>query len=78
MYLGENNGNLSETKNVICSQPFLKMRKFLLDMGKDFLIISNFCLIEILSETNSLTIMASKKILEISYYVLILSIFFFS
>ena len=41
MYLGENNGNLCETKNVICSQPFLKMRKFLLDMGKDFLIMSD-------------------------------------
>ena len=37
------------------------MRKFLLDVRKDFLIISNFYLVEILSEPNSLTIVASKK-----------------
>ena len=76
MYLGENNGNLSETKNVFYSQPFLKMRKFLLGMRKDFLIMSNFYLVEILSEPNSLTIVTSKKILKMSNYVLILSIFF--
>ena len=35
------------------SQPFLKMRIFLLDMRKDFLIMSNFYLPEILSEPNS-------------------------
>ena len=78
MYLGENNGNLSETKNVFfqhASQPFLKMRKFLLDMRKDFLIMSNFYLVEILSEPNSLTIVTSKNILKMSNYVLILSIF---
>ena len=76
MYLGENNGNLSETKNVFYSQPFLKMRKFLLGMRKDFLIMSNFYLVEILSEPNSLTIVTSKKLLKMSNYVLILSIFF--
>ena len=76
MYLGENNGNLSETKNVIYSQPFLKMKKILLGMKKDFLIMSNFYLVEILSEPNSLTIVTSKKILKMSNYVLILSIFF--
>ena len=62
-------------KNVIYFQPFLKMRKFLLDMRKDFLIMSNFYLVEILSEPNSLTIVTSKKILKMSNYVLILSIF---
>ena len=76
MYLGENIDNLSETKNVIYFQPFLKMRKFLLDMRKDFLIMSNFYLVEILSEPNSLTIVTSKKILKMSNYMLILSIFF--
>ena len=79
MYLGEDNDNLSETKNVFfqhVSQPFLKMRKFLLDMRKDFLIMSNFSLVEILGEPNSLTIVASKKILQMSNYVVILSIFF--
>ena len=79
MYLGEDNDNLSETKNVFfqhVSQPFLKMRKFLLDMRKDFLIMSNFYLVEILSEPNSLTIVTSKKILKMSNYMLILSFFF--
>ena len=80
MYLDENNGNLSETKKMcFCqhvSQPFLKMRKFLLDMRKDFLIVSKFYLVEILSKPNSLTIVTSKKILKMSNYVLILSIFF--
>ena len=78
MYLGENNGNLSETKNVFYSQPFLKlskMRKFLLDLRKDFLIMSNFYLVQILNEPNSLTFVTSKKILKMSSYVLILSIF---
>ena len=51
------------------------MRKFLLDIRKDFLILSNFHLVEILSEPNSLTIVRSKKILKMSNYVLILSIF---
>ena len=37
------------------------MRKFLLDMRKDFLIMSNFYLVEILGEPNSLTIVISKK-----------------
>ena len=79
MYLGENNGNLSETKKVFYSQPFLKMskmRKFLLDLRKDFLIMSSFYLVQILNEPNSLTIVTSKKILKMSSYVLILSIFF--
>ena len=80
MYLGENNDNLSDTK--ICflcrddSPPFLKIRKFLLDMRKDFLIMSKFYLVEILNEPNSLTRVTSKKILKISNYVLNLSIFF--
>ena len=52
------------------------MRKFVLDMRKDFLIMSNFYLVEILGEPNSLTIVTSKKILKMSNYVLILSIFF--
>ena len=60
----------------VSHQPFLKMRKFLLDMRKDFLIMSNFYLVEILGEPNSLTIVTSKKILKMSNYVLILSIFF--
>ena len=37
------------------------MRKFLLDVKKDFLIMNNFYLVEILSEPNSLTIVTSKK-----------------
>ena len=64
MYLGEDNGNLSETKKIFSSARFpnlLKMRKYLLDMTKDFLIMSNFCLVDILSEPNSLTIVTSKK-----------------
>ena len=77
MHLGKNNGNLSETKkNVFYSQPFFKMRKRSLDMRKDFLIMSNFYLVEILSEPNSLAIVASKRILKMSNYVLILSTFF--
>ena len=58
------------------SQPFLKTRKFLPDMRKDFLIMSNFYLVEILSEPNSLTIVTSKKLIKMSNYMLILSIFF--
>ena len=45
-------------------------------MRKDFLIMSNFSLVEILSEPNSLTIVTSKTILKMSNYVLILSCFF--
>ena len=45
-------------------------------MRKDFLIMRNFYLVEILGEPNSLTIVASKKILKMSSYVLILSFFF--
>ena len=48
-------------KNVIYFQPFLKMRKLLLDMRKDFLIISNFYLVEILKEPNNITIVTSKN-----------------
>ena len=44
-------------------------------MRKDFLITSNLHLVEILSKPNSLTIVTSKKILKMSNYVLILSIF---
>ena len=51
------------------------MRKFLLDVRKDFLVMSNFYLVEILGETNSLTIVTIKKILKMRNYVLILSIF---
>ena len=76
MFLCENNVNLSEAKNDFYSQPFLKMRKLLLDMRKDFLIMSNFYLVEILSEPSSLTIVTSKKILKMSNYVFVLSIFF--
>ena len=80
MYLVENNGNLSEIKKCfLCqhvSQSFLKMRKILLDMRKYFLIMSNFYLVEILSEPNSLTIVTSKNLLKMSNCVLILSIFF--
>ena len=53
----------------------LKMRTVLLDLRKDFLIMSNLYLVEILSEPSSLTIVTNKKILKISNYVLILSIF---
>ena len=52
------------------------MRKSLLDMRKEFLIMSNFYVVEILSKPNSLTILTSRKILKLSNYVLILSIFF--
>ena len=76
MYLGENNGDFSESKKKIYYQPFLKIRKFLLDMSKAFLIMSNFYIAEILSEPKSLTIATSKKLLKMSYYVLTLSIFF--
>ena len=63
-------------KKAFYSQPFLKMRKFLLDMSKAFLITSNFYIAEILSEPKSLTIVTSKKLFKMSNYVLILSIFF--
>ena len=77
IYLGENNGNLSEAKkNVFYSQLSLKIRKFLLDMRKDFLIMSNFYLVEIPSQPNSLTIVTSKKIQKTNNYVRILSTFF--
>ena len=52
------------------------MRKVLLAMRKDFLIMSDFYLVEIPSEPKSLTIVTSKKILKMSNYVPILSIFF--
>ena len=45
------------------------MRKLLLDIRKDFLIMSNFYLVEILSEPNSLTIVTSKKTLKMSNYI---------
>ena len=67
---------ISERENVIYFQPFLKITNFLIDTRKDFLIISNFYLVEILSEPNSLTIVTSKKLLKMSNYVLILSFFF--
>ena len=62
-------------KHIFYSQSFLNMRKFLLDIRKDFLIMSNFYLDEILSEPNSLIMVAGKKILKMNSYVLILSIF---
>ena len=63
-------------KNVFHFQPFLKMRKFLLKMRKDFVAMSIFYLVQILSELNSLAIVASKKILKMSNYVIIVSILF--
>ena len=63
-------------KNVIYFQLFLKMRKFLLNVKKYFLIMSNYYLVEILSEANNLTIVTSKKLLKMSNCVLILRIFF--
>ena len=47
------------------------MKKSLLDTRKDFLIMSNFYLVEIFGKPNSLSIVKSKKILK-------MSIFFFS
>ena len=44
------------------------MRKFVLDMRKDFLIMSNFYLVEILGKPNSLSIVKSKKILKMSIF----------
>ena len=66
MYIGKNNGNLIETKrkSFLCQhifQPFLKIGKFLLDMTKCFLIMSNLYLVEILSEPKSLIIEETKK-----------------
>ena len=52
------------------------MRKILLDIRKDFRIMSNLYPVEILREPNRLAIVTSKKIIKISNYVLILSIFF--
>ena len=58
-----------DNKNVIYSQHFLKMRKFLLDMmTKHFLIMSNFYLFEILGKPNSLTIVTSKKIIKMIFF----------
>ena len=51
------------------------MRQFLLDMRKDFLIMSNFYLVEIFGEPNSFTIVTSNKILKMRNYVLILRFF---
>ena len=45
-------------------------------LSQPFLIMSNFYLAEVLSEPYSLTIVTSKKILKMSNYALILSIFF--
>ena len=56
--------SVRQEKNFFCqhvAQPVLKMKNFLLDMRKDFLIMSNFYLVEILSEPDSLTIVRSKK-----------------
>ena len=44
------------------------MRKFLLDTRKDFLIMSNFYLVEILGKPNSLSVVKSKKILKMSIF----------
>ena len=59
MYLGRNNGNISETKKRFLSQRFLKIRKVLLDMRKGFLIMSNFYLVEIRRESNNIAIVRS-------------------
>ena len=59
MYLGRNNGNISETKKRFLSQRFLKIRKVLLDMRKGFLIMSNFYLVEIPRESNNIAIVKS-------------------
>ena len=56
--------------------PFSKWEFFCLIWEKDFPIMSNFYLAEILNEPTSLTIETSKKILKMSSYMLILSIFF--
>ena len=45
-------------------------------LSQPFLMISNFYLAEVLRKLYSLTIVTSKKILKMSNYVLILSIFF--
>ena len=80
MYIGENNGNLSETKNMFSLSarfPALSQNeKIFAWYENEFLIMSNFYLVEILSEPNSLTIVTSKKILKMSDCVLILSIFY--
>ena len=54
------------------------MRKCLLDMRKDFLVMSNFYPAEILGKPNSLTIVASKK--KYSKWAIMCSlwVFFFS
>ena len=65
MCLGENNGNLSEAKKAFYSQPFLKMRIFLLDMRRDFLIMSNFYLVEILIEPSNYVLIFSISFLRI-------------
>ena len=44
------------------------MKNFLLDRRKDFLIMSNFYLVEILGKPNSLSIVKSKKILKMSIF----------
>ena len=44
------------------------MKNFLLDTRKDFLIMSNFYLVEILGKPNSLSIVKSKKILKMSIF----------
>ena len=76
MYLGENNGFLSGTKKMLFSSTLSQNEKIFFDIRKEFLIMSNFYLVEILSDPNSLAIVASKKILKMINYVLILSIFF--
>ena len=45
------------------------MKNFLLDTRKDFLIMSNFYLVEILGKPNSLSIVKSKKILKMSIFL---------
>ena len=62
MYLVENNGNLSETKSCFLFPTLSQKREnFLLDVRNDFLIMSNFYLVKILSKPNSLTTVTSKK-----------------
>ena len=79
MYLRENNSNLSKTKNIFFVGTFpipSQNEKIFAWYEKRFLIMSNFYLVELLSEPNSLTIVTSKKILKMGSYMLILSIFF--
>ena len=66
MYLSENNNNLSEKKMFFISKPFSKWEQFCSICEKIFIIMSNFYLVEILNELNSVTLETSKIILKMS------------